>query len=98
MLDDNGDGLGTPAEWFRGVRATKRAKDGATLDGARAHQFHLVRSPAEQLLPAVARTRRDAVELKIERVREAKAKTPEAAYYAELEKLLLELASVYEGT
>ena len=29
LLDDNGDRLGTPANWFRGVRATKRAKDGA---------------------------------------------------------------------
>ncbi len=34
LIDDNGDGLGTPADWFRGVRATKRAKDGAELDGA----------------------------------------------------------------
>ena len=33
LLDDNGDKLGTPASWFRGVRATQRAKDGATLDG-----------------------------------------------------------------
>src|SRR4029077_6004302 len=23
LLDDNGDGLGTPADWFRGVRAVK---------------------------------------------------------------------------
>ncbi len=28
LLDDNGDGLGTPAAWFRGVRATQRAKAG----------------------------------------------------------------------
>ncbi len=26
LLDDNGDRLGTPADWFRGVRATKRAR------------------------------------------------------------------------
>jgi hypothetical protein len=98
LIDDNGDGLGTPAEWFSGVRATKRARDGATLDGARAHQFHLVRSAAELQLPPEARERRDALELKIARLRDTKAKIPEAKYYAELEKLLLELASVYEGT
>ena len=48
LLDDNGDGLGTPAAWFRGLRATQRAKDGAALDGTRAHQFHLVASDREQ--------------------------------------------------
>src|SRR5262249_53253088 len=28
LLDDNGDKLGTPPDWFHGIRATKRAKDG----------------------------------------------------------------------
>jgi hypothetical protein len=96
LLDDNGDGLGTPADWFRGVRATKQAKDGATLDGARAHQFHLVKSPAENALTPEVRAQRDALELKIARWREMKAKMEPARYYAELEKLLLELAAVYE--
>jgi hypothetical protein len=96
LLDDNGDGLGTPAEWFRGVRATKQAKDGATLDGSRAHQFHLVKSPAEHALAPEVRAQRDALELKIARWRETKAKAEPARYYAELEKLLLELAAVYE--
>ena len=36
LLDDNGDSLGTPADWFEGTRTTRRAKDGAALDGARA--------------------------------------------------------------
>src|SRR5213075_927990 len=31
LLDDNGDGFGTPADWFRGIRAVKAAKDGAPL-------------------------------------------------------------------
>jgi len=98
LIDDNGDGLGTPADWFRGVRATKQAKDGATLDGTRAHQFHLVRSVAEQQLAPETRARRDALELKMAKLREAKTKMAEAKYFAELEKLLLELAAVYEGT
>nr|MDQ3624677.1 hypothetical protein [Verrucomicrobiota bacterium] len=42
LLDDNGDGLGTPADWFRGVRAVKKARDDAELDGLRAHQMHLI--------------------------------------------------------
>lgn len=98
LIDDNGDGLGTPADWFRGVRATRRAQDGAPLDGTRAHQFHLVRSPAEQQLPPEVRSRRDALELEVAKLREAKAKMTESAYYAQLEKLLLQLASLYDPT
>ena len=98
LIDDNGDGLGTPADWFRGVRATKKARDDAPLDGARAHQFHLVRSLAEQQLSADARTRRDAIELQVAQLRERKATMAEAEYFRELEKLLLELAAVYDGT
>lgn len=98
LLDDNGDGLGTPADWFRGVIAAKRARDGAPLDGLRAHQFHLVRSTAEQQLSPEARARRDALEQKIALLRERKEKMNEARYFAELEKLMLELAAVYEGT
>jgi hypothetical protein len=98
LLDDNGDGLGTPAEWFRGVRAVKRAKDGATLDGLRAHQFHLVRSDAERKLPAPVRARRDELELTIARLRDAKGELAEEEYYRRLETLLLEMARLYEGS
>lgn len=98
LLDDNGDGLGTPADWFRGVIATKRARDGAALDGTRAHQFHLVRSAAELQLAPEIRARRDKLEVRISELRGRKAKLADAAYYAELEKLLLELAALYEGS
>src|ERR1019366_3632334 len=50
LLDDNGDGLGTPPEWFRGVRAVKSAAGGKSVDGVRAHQVFLVRGEAERLL------------------------------------------------
>ena len=98
LIDDNGDGLGTPADWFRGVRATKRSKEGAAVDGARAHQFHLVRSVAEQQLSPETRARRDGLELQLVELREGKAKLAEDAYFLALEKLLLEIASLYEGT
>jgi hypothetical protein len=98
LIDDNGDGLGTPSDWFRGVRATKQARDGAVLDGPRAHQFHLVRSRAEQQLAAGVRTRRDALELEIAKLRERKAKMSETAYLRELEQRLLEIAALYDGT
>jgi len=65
LVDDNGDGLGTPADWFRGVRAIKKAKDSAALDGLRAHQFHLLRNESERNLPLAVRTKRDELELEI---------------------------------
>ncbi len=96
LLDDNGDGLGTPADWFRGIRAVKRAQDGAALDGLRAHQFHLVRSASELKLPAPVRARRDALEISIAKLRDTKKDLAEAEYYRQLEALLLELARLYE--
>ncbi len=96
LLDDNGDGLGTPADWFRGVRAVKRAKDGATPDGLRAHQFHLVRGGADAGLSTAARARRDDLELSIARLRDLKGSLDEAEYFRRLEPLLLDLARLYE--
>jgi hypothetical protein len=98
LLDDNGDGLGTPGEWFRGVRATKHARDGAALDGARAQQFVLVRSAAERQLAPEIRARRDQLELRVAALRESKPKMKDELYFRELERLLLELAALYEGT
>ncbi len=97
LLDDNGDGLGTPADWFRGVRAVKRAAGGASLDGLRAHQLHLIRSAPEQRLSPAQRARRDELEQAIARLREAKAQIAEDDYYRQLEKLLLELARLAEA-
>jgi len=96
LLDDNGDGLGTPPDWFRGIRATKTARDGSALDGLRAHQFHLVRSEAEMKLSPEVRARRDELELTIAALRTEKKTLSEDEYYQKLEALLLELARLYE--
>jgi hypothetical protein len=94
LLDDNGDGLGTPADWFRGVRAVKRARDGAATDGTRANQFCLVRSEAERKIPAALRARRDELELSVEKLRDRKAKMDEDEYYRQLETMMVELAKI----
>lgn len=96
LIDDNGDGLGTPPDWFRGVRAVRRAKDGASPDGGRAHQLHLLQSDRERLLPAEVRVRRDALERDLSEWREGKASMPEKDYFERLERLLVELARLYE--
>jgi len=95
LLDDNGDGLGTPAEWFRGLRAIKRPKENAALDGPLAQRFHLIRNDSERRLTAAQRTQRDSLEQAVLLHQEKKPQLPEEEYYNQLEKLLLELARFY---
>ncbi len=96
LIEDNGDGRGTPPEWFRGVRAVKRPTDGAVADGARAHQICLLPGEAERALTPEIRARRDALELAVFRLREKAHTLAEEDYLNELEKLLLELARLLE--
>lgn len=96
LLDDNGDRMGTAADWFRGVRAIKVAKEGASPDGLRASQFHLVASGREQQLPSEARARRDELEWEIAALRERKTALKEDEYFGHLEPLLVELARLYQ--
>lgn len=95
LLDDNGDGLGTPPEWYRGLRPIKQPKAGKTIDGRRAHQVYLLPSPTELALPTEVRAQRDALENEINSLRDRKTTLSETAYYAELEALLLKLAVLY---
>jgi len=95
LLDDNGDGLGTPADWFHGLRATKKAKDGAALDGLLAQQFRLIPSPMERGLTPEQIAQRDELERAVLQHREKKSQIPEEDYYRELERLLLQLARFY---
>jgi hypothetical protein len=96
LIDDNGDGLGTPSDWFRGLRAVRKAGEGALLDGARAHQLHLVLSPEERALAPEVRARRDSLEMAIARLREDKPRLSEDEYYRRLEAVLLELGRLQE--
>lgn len=95
LLDDNGDKLGTQADWFRGIRAVKRARDGATPDGTRSHQMALVRSDRERAIPPEVRRKRDAIELSIAALRDQKATLTEDEYYRRLESMMVELARLY---
>lgn len=96
LLDDNGDGLGTPADWFRGVRAVKAAADGKSVDGVRANQFHLVRSDTEKNLSPASRARRDELETQLSDLRSRKSTMAEDEYYRQAESILLEIAKIYQ--
>jgi hypothetical protein len=96
LLDDNGDGLGTPADWFRGVRAIKKPEK-AAVDGLLANQFCLIRSEMDANLSLTDRARRDALERQVLQLRDKKSQMAEPEYYSQLEKLLRELAKFYGG-
>jgi hypothetical protein len=97
LIDDNGDGLGTPAAWFRGLRATKKPKDAAALDGPRAHQWFLTRDAATSTQSPEWRARRDALESSLATLRDQKDSLPPESYYRQLETLLLDLARHYQS-
>ncbi len=96
LLDDNGDGLGTPPDWFQGVRAVKKSKSNQAPDGLRAHQLHLVASAAERALPSTVRGERDELERELAKLRDSKAAMPEDEYFAKLEAIMLRIARLYQ--
>jgi len=97
LVDDNGDGLGTPADWFQGVRAVKTAAGGKAVDGVRAHQFHLVRNATELELSPAARARRDELETQLSELRTRKGALPVDEYYRQLEVILVQIARLYQA-
>jgi len=98
LLDDNGDTLGTPADWFSGTRVVKKANDARLPDGRRAHQLHLLPSPGDAALSSETRAQRDKLELEIAALRDKKESLPEDEYYAQLEGLCVRLAQIYHGS
>lgn len=98
LLDDNGDGLGTPPDWFEGVRAVKKPADGKSVDGVRAQQMVLVRGGEELKLTPEDRARRDELEVKLSALRARKSNLPEDDYYRQLEVILLQMARLYQGS
>ncbi|QDU29175.1 hypothetical protein ETAA8_42820 [Anatilimnocola aggregata] len=94
LLDDNGDRLGTPADWFQGLRVVKQTKAGAPVDGSLASQFVLVRSEKEQAIPAEIRRQRELLEKELAELRASKANIAEADYFTRLEHILVQLAKL----
>jgi len=95
LIDDNGDGMGTPPDWFRGVRAVRRAANNASTDGVRAQQFTLIESELEKQLSPEIRERRDQIEQQVATLRDRKDSLPEEEYFQRLEGMMLELARLY---
>lgn len=93
LIEDNGDGVPTRSEVYVGVKPA--VKESAKADGARAAQIALVLSPQEAALSDEVRGKRDALEAQLEAIKAQREKWGEERYYAELEKVLRELAALY---
>ncbi len=97
IIEDNGDGKGTPAEWFRGVRVTRAAKDGAAPDGTQANRVFFSRNKNLASWPLEALQERNRLENEIESLRAQKSQFTEEQYYQQLQKTMLELAKLYKS-
>lgn len=95
LIEDNGDGIPTRAEIFVGTHAAASAHEKAKPDGGRAAQIALVLSAQESNLTEAVRAKRDALEMRLEAIKAQRDKLGEERYYAELEKLLREIADLY---
>jgi len=101
LIDDNGDGLGTEAQFYEGTRAVRgpkaqRDQKPVRLDGHRAHQIHLVPSDFEASIPVDLREQRDAIEREVYRLRELVDDAgASSTARQELEDQLITLARVY---
>lgn len=96
LIDDNGDGFGTPADWFQGTRAIKKPEKGQSVDGRHAHQIHLIPNAADKNLTPEQRAKRDQLELSISNLRDRKTSMRKEDYYRDLESLLLQMAHLYQ--
>lgn len=96
MIDDNGDGLGTPADWFEGTRVVRKSKNGEP-DGVASNQVFLIRRGIEAQLSPESRQARDQLEVKLEKLRMLKATMETDAYYRAMEPILFELAKIYDS-
>lgn len=95
LIDDNGDGQGTPADWFRGTRVIRQPEGSHEPDGDRARLIALVPTEAERELAPEQRERRDQLERELAALRARKEAMASEAYDAALEAILRQLASVY---
>jgi hypothetical protein len=95
LIDDNGDGRGTPADWFDGTRLVKRPADGSAADGDVARLVALVPTAPERAFTPAQLQLRAAGEAELAQLRAQKDKLTEAEYYARLNQIFQKLMPLY---
>lgn len=94
LLDDNGDGKGTRADWFEGLKLARQPKEAASADGQRARQISFVRSLADRGLTEEQRRHRDELERSLDELKSRRKEMGEGDFFRKAEEILLELGRV----
>ena len=97
MIDDNGDGRGSSAKMFRGVRTTGKAKDGAKIDGKFATKVTLSPTGQAVVLTDEELQQRATLEQQLDDARKQKDDIETAEYQKLIEPILVELARIYRA-
>ena len=97
LIDDNGDGKGTPPTMFRAARPVGEAKDGSDLDGRLASRITLQAANKRLKLTISESAQRDSIEQQLEQLRRRRSDFPEETYDRQIEPLLIRLALLYQN-
>ena len=95
LLDDNGDGVGTSGDFYRGIRPVKQAAAGSAVDGGTAKRMILYSLPEAPQLTAEQAAQRAELETHIDALRQQKSSLSESEYLDRLEPLMLQMAEIY---
>ena len=95
LIDDNGDGKGTPAKMFRGVRPNAKAKEGA-LDGAAALRITVAPSGGRLQFTPLELKQRAEIEDQIDALRGTVGELDQQALDAALLPLMLRISRLYQ--
>jgi len=97
LIDDNGDGKGTPGTMFRGTRPHATAKKGAKLDGPIASRITLSPAGSRLALTPAELKERALIEDQLDALRAVDGELSAQEYDAQLEPLMLRLARIYQA-
>lgn len=95
LINDNGDKVGTPSDFYRGLRPAKAAKEGE-IDGRIASRVILLSSPDSIQFTRELDAQRLKLEEQLDKLRRQKSILREEAYFDELEKIMLEISNIYD--
>jgi hypothetical protein len=98
LIDDNGDGLGTPATAYRGTRGIVSAADSKkSLDGKMAAKLSLATVGQRLSFTDEELQQRDEIEADLERLHSRKSELAPGDYRQAVLPLLLRLAKIYDA-
>jgi len=93
ILDDNGDGKGTPADFYRGLRLIKRPEKGE-VDGLLARGVWLKEPTQREGLSSQDKSLIEQLDKRLDDLRAQRSSMDSLRYYAELEEIFLQMARI----